>query len=263
MPWSIARLFLLVGCRSASLSEENCSLFLCAAALYCAHFLLTAPYCPLLPHVTVFSPMRHRTAHLSPVLSRPLEIHAGEEKGGNGGGGATSARSWASVESCVGGSGEERGDGRDEHGGYFWAGSRRERTMPPWRQPATTSAEPRWLDAGARTRAYLDICAVGGETDFLWCLCSVLMLVLLSVWWLPYCPSLVYCGHLVCSFMCSCWARGARRGSRRGRGRVVLARGRKGVSDPWGRRPAPPGPSPRGGVTAHIKRNLFYNVLYQ
>jgi len=48
--------------------------------------------------------------------------------------------------------------------------------MPPWRQPATTSAEPRWLDAGARTRAYLDICAVGGETDFLWCVWRVLVL---------------------------------------------------------------------------------------
>jgi len=70
MPWSIARLFLVVVCRSASLSEENCSLFLCAAALYCAHFNRTAPYCPLLPHVTLFSPMRHLTAHLSPKPSR-------------------------------------------------------------------------------------------------------------------------------------------------------------------------------------------------
>jgi len=183
--------------------------------------------------------MRHRTAHLSPVPSRYLEIHAGEENGGNGGGGATRARIWASDESCVGGSGGERGDGSDEHGGVFWAGSRRERTMPPWRQPATTSAQPRWLDAGVRTRAYLDIHALGGETDFLWRVWSLLMLVLLSVWWLPSCPSLVYCGHLVCSFTCSCWARGARRGSRRGRIRVVLACGRKGVSDPEGRRPAP------------------------
>jgi len=119
MPWSIARLFVLVGCRSASLSEENCSLFLCAAAMFCAHLHLTAPYCPLLPHFTLFSPMRHRTAHLSPVPSRSLEIHAGEEKGGNGGGGATRARSWASGESCVGGSGGERGDGSEEHGGFF------------------------------------------------------------------------------------------------------------------------------------------------
>jgi len=63
--------------------------------------------------------MRHRTAHLSPVPSRSLEIHAGEEKGGNSGGGATRARSWASGESCVGGSGGERGDGSDEHGGVF------------------------------------------------------------------------------------------------------------------------------------------------
>jgi len=51
--------------------------------------------------------------------------------------------------------------------------------MPPWRQPATTSAEPRWLDAGAGTGAYLHICSVGGETDFLWYVWSVLMLVLL------------------------------------------------------------------------------------
>jgi len=87
--------------------------------------------------------MRHRTAHLSPVPSRSSEIHAGAEKGGSGGGEATGARSWASVESGVGGSGGERGDGNDEHGGFFGAGSRQERTMPPWRQPATTSAEPR------------------------------------------------------------------------------------------------------------------------
>jgi len=173
IPWSIARRSVLVGCRSASLSEENCSLFLCAAALYCAHFHLTASYCPLLPHVTLFSQMRHRTAHLSPVPSRYLKIHAGEENGGNSGGGATRAQSWASGENCVGGSGGERGEGSDEHGRVFWAGSRRERTMPPWRQPAPTSAEPRWLDAGVRTRAYLDICAVGGETDFLWCFWSL------------------------------------------------------------------------------------------
>jgi len=114
-----ASFFFLVGCRSASLSEENCSLFLCAAAMFCVHLHLTAPYCPLLPHVTLFSPMRHRTAHLSPVPSRSLEIHAGEEKGGNGGGGATRARSWASGESCVGGSGGERADGSEEHGGVF------------------------------------------------------------------------------------------------------------------------------------------------
>ena len=95
-----------------------------------------------------------------------MEIHAGEEKGGNGGGGATLAASWASGESCVGSADGERGDGSDEHGGFFWAGSRRERTMPPWRQPPTTSAEPRWLDAGVQKRAYLDICAVGGETTF-------------------------------------------------------------------------------------------------
>ena len=52
----------------------------------------------------------------------------------------------------------------------------------------TTSAEPRWLDAGVGTRAYLDLCAVGGETIFLWCVWCLLMLVLLSVWWLPSCP---------------------------------------------------------------------------
>jgi len=96
MPWSIARLFVLVGCRSASLSEEKCVQFFCAAALYCAHFRRTAPHGPLQPHVTLFAPMRHRNAHLSPVRFRSLEIHACEEKGGNGGGGATRARSWAS-----------------------------------------------------------------------------------------------------------------------------------------------------------------------
>jgi len=44
---------------------------------------------------------------------------------------------------------------------------------------------------------------------------------------------------------------------------VVLASGRKEASDPQGRHPAPPGPSPQGAVTVHIKRILFYNVLYQ
>jgi len=53
---------------------------------------------------------------------------------------------------------------------------------------ATTSAEPRWWDADVETRAYLDLCAVGGETSFLWCVWCLLMLVLLSVWWLPSCP---------------------------------------------------------------------------
>jgi len=43
----------------------------------------------------------------------------------------------------------------------------------------------------------------------------------------------------------------------------MLARGKKGVSDPKGRHPAPPSPSPLGEVTAHIKRILFSNVLYQ
>jgi len=34
---------------------------------------------------------------------------------------------------------------------------------------ATTSTEPRWLDAGIGTRAFLDLCAVGGEINFMWC----------------------------------------------------------------------------------------------
>jgi len=53
---------------------------------------------------------------------------------------------------------------------------------------ATTSAEPRWLDAGVEMRAYVDLCDVGGETTFLWCVLCLLMLVLLPVWWLPLCP---------------------------------------------------------------------------
>jgi len=128
---------------------------------------------------------------------------------------------------------------------------------------ATLCSEPRWLDACVGTRAYPDICDVGRGNNFLWCACSFVILVLLPVWFLPSCPSLVCGGHLVCSFTCSRWVRRARRDSRSGRGRVVLASGRKGVSDPYGRRPAPPGPSPLGVVTAHKKRILLYNVLYQ
>jgi len=44
---------------------------------------------------------------------------------------------------------------------------------------------------------------------------------------------------------------------------MVMASGRKGVSDLYGRCPARPGPSSLGGVTAHVRRILFYNVLYQ
>jgi len=33
----------------------------------------------------------------------------------------------------------------------------------------STSAEPRWLDAGVGTRSYLDLCALGGETNVLVC----------------------------------------------------------------------------------------------
>jgi len=57
--------------------------------------------------------------------------------------------------------------------------------MPPWRQPATTSTELRLLDAGVRTRAYLELCAVGARLTFCglsgayscWCCC-------LSGWYL-------------------------------------------------------------------------------
>jgi len=108
-----------------------------------------------------------------------LSIHGGKEKGGKGGGGATRARSWASVESCVGGAGGERGNVSIEHEGAFWAGARRERTMSLLRQLAAPSAEPRWLDAGVGTRAFLDFCAVGGETQVLWCAWCLHMLVLL------------------------------------------------------------------------------------
>jgi len=119
MNWSIARLFVLVGCCSASVSEENCSLFLCAAALYCAHLHLTAPHCPVLPHVTLFSLIRTRSAHLSHVLPGSLAIHSGEEKGGRGSGGATRARNWAIDESCVGGAGGEQSHGSDSTEGFF------------------------------------------------------------------------------------------------------------------------------------------------
>jgi len=185
--WIIARLFALVGCVSASMSEENCSLFLCAAALYCAHFCLTAPYCPVLPYATLFSPVRTRNAPSSHVLPRSFSIHAGEQKGGQGGGGATRARSRASGESCAGGAGGERGDGNEEHGGIVWAGARRKRTMPLWRQ---------WYNfrrtalVGRRRR---DACIPGplccGGRDYLSVVCLVLthacVVVCLVVTFLP------------------------------------------------------------------------------
>ena len=53
---------------------------------------------------------------------------------------------------------------------------------------ATSSTEPRWLHADVATRACLDLYAVGGETNFLWRVWCVLMLLMLSIWWLPSCP---------------------------------------------------------------------------
>jgi len=115
MTWSIARLLLFVGCRFASTSEEKCSLFLCAAALYCANLYRNAPYCPVLPHVNPYSPIRPHTAHVCHVLPSFLAILPVEDKGGEGGAGATRARIWASGESGVGGAGAERGDRSVEH----------------------------------------------------------------------------------------------------------------------------------------------------
>ena len=211
---------------------RSCSFSLCPAALCCANRHPTDPYCPVLPHITILSPTRPCTAHISHVVPRSLAIHACEEKGGKDGGGATRTWIWASVERFVGGAGAESGNGSVEHGGIIWDDDRRERTRPHWRQPATTSAEPRWLGEGVERRAYRDTCDVRGKISFRWCFSYLLMPVLFSVWWLPCFHSLVYCGRPVCSFSCSCWAQEERRRRRRGTGRAVFASGRKGVSDP-------------------------------
>jgi len=50
--------------------------------------------------------------------------------------------------------------------GFVWDGVCGERAMPRWRQPATTTAAPPWLDAGLGKRACLDLFAVGGETIY-------------------------------------------------------------------------------------------------
>jgi len=55
--------------------------------------------------------------------------------------------------------------------------------MPHWLQLATTTAAPRWPGPGVGMRAYLDICAVQGERIFLYCVWSLLMLLLLYLWW--------------------------------------------------------------------------------